>query len=114
MTRIIQLYIPVPLAAEYRRRKEESVTSAQILRGFPAGGSQKVTTEVATLMMEDARRQGYDLAKRHGTAEIRTYRGIIKQIERRLREIQEAEQIRDSALALRQIIAAWRQNNEPT
>lgn len=114
MTRLIQLYIPVPLAAEYRRRKAESETSGQILRGFPAGGYQKISTEVATLMLEDARRQGFDLAKNHGSAEVRTYRGIIRQITRRLKEIEEVEQIATSALLLRQIIAAWKQNNEPT
>ena len=49
-------------------------------------------------------------AHHHGTAEIRTYRGVIRQIERRLKEIQEAEQIAASALVLRQVIAVWKKD----
>lgn len=108
MTRIIPLYIPVPLAAEYRRRKAGHPTSAQILRSFPAGGHQKVSVEVATLMLEDARRQLEELADQNSSAAIQNYKGLMQQIERRFGGIDEVSKIARTVVDLRRVVSLWK------
>lgn len=108
MTRSITLYITAPLAAEYRRRKDQHPTTAQILRAFPSWGQQVVSVPTAILMLEDARRQLEEFGDQLPSASRQNYRGLIMQIERRFDDLGEDEPDPRAAVDLRRVVALWK------
>lgn len=107
MKQLSRLYIAAPIARDYKRRKEASLVSAQVLRGFPNGGYQDVSINTAALMMADALRRSTTLAAQHTSGELTAYRGLILQLERRFKDIRrsEAEQVLNRDLT--HIFSIW-------
>lgn len=104
----IRIFISLALAQEYDRRRKADALSCQILRRFPTSSTwHDLPLDLAELMRQDAYTQGWSLARQHRTPVMKSYRALVRQIERKEAEIKADLDFQDSAHALRWIIHAW-------
>lgn len=100
----ITIYINPVLAEDYARRRASNSITARYLGGFPLGtGGFEARPDLAALMLEDAHKQAGLEGQRSVLA--LAYRGLIKQIERRL-DAEDLKQI-NARLGLSLVVQTW-------